>query len=89
MILKFNYTSCACLSCYLQKELVSIVGSYCTLSLKSLVATLHKQQASLYADVLQNTVTSYSVYMNPAPLSSASAFDGFVCSSDERELTKI
>ena len=39
-ILKFNYTSCACLSCYLQKELVSIVGSYCTLSLK-LVATLH------------------------------------------------
>ena len=39
-ILKFNYTSCACLSCYLQKELVSIVGSYCTLSLKSLVATL-------------------------------------------------
>ena len=40
-ILKFNYTSCACLSCYLQKELVSIVGSYCTLSLKNLVATLH------------------------------------------------
>ena len=41
VILKFNYTSCVCLSCYLQKELVSIVGSYCTLSLKSLVATLH------------------------------------------------
>ena len=40
VILKFNYTSCVCLS-YLQKELVSIVGSYCTLSLKSLVATLH------------------------------------------------
>ena len=38
-ILKFNYTSCACL--YLQKELVSIVGSYCILSLKSLVAMLH------------------------------------------------
>ena len=36
VILKFNYTSCACLSCYLQKELVSILGSYCTLSLKSL-----------------------------------------------------
>ena len=41
VIQKFNYTSCVCLSCYLQKELVSIVGSYCTLSLKSLVATLH------------------------------------------------
>ena len=41
VILKFNHTSCVCLSCYLQKELVSIVGSYCTLSLKSLVATLH------------------------------------------------
>ena len=41
VILKFKYTSCVCLSCYLQKELVSIVGSYCTLSLKSLVATLH------------------------------------------------
>ena len=40
-ILKFNLTSCACLSCYLQKDLVSIVGSYCTLSLKSLVATFH------------------------------------------------
>ncbi len=38
-ILKFNYTSCACLSCYLQKELISIVGSCCTLSLKSLVAS--------------------------------------------------
>ena len=38
-ILKFDYTSCACLS-YLQKALVSIVGSYCTLPLKSLVATL-------------------------------------------------
>ena len=41
VILKFNYTSCACLSCCLHKELVSIVGSYCTISLKSLVATLH------------------------------------------------
>ena len=41
VIIKFNHTSCVCLSCYLQKELVSIVGSYCTLSLKSLVATLH------------------------------------------------
>ena len=40
-ILKFNYTSCACLSCYMQKELVSIVGSYCTLTQKSLVAMLH------------------------------------------------
>ena len=89
MILKFNYISCACLSCYLQKELVSIVGSYCTLSLKSLVATFHNQQGSLYADVLKNTVTFYSAYMNPAPLSSVSASDGFVWSSDERELTKI
>ena len=41
VIIKFNHTSCVCLSCYLQKELVSIVGSYCTLSLKSLVATFH------------------------------------------------
>ena len=40
-ILKFNYTSCACQSCYLQMELVRIVSSYCTLSLKSLVAMLH------------------------------------------------
>ena len=44
VILKFNYTSCVCLSCYLQKELVSIVGSYCTLYLKSLVATLQNQK---------------------------------------------
>ena len=41
VIQKFNYTSCVCLSCYLQKELVSIVGSYCTIFLKSLVAMLH------------------------------------------------
>ena len=40
-ILKFNLISCACLSCYLQKDLVSIVCSYCRLSLKSLVATFH------------------------------------------------
>ena len=39
-----------------------------------------KQQASLYADVLKNTVTSNSASMNPAPLSSASASDGFVWS---------
>ena len=39
-----------------------------------------KQQASLYADVLKNSVTSNSVSMNPALLSSASASDGFVWS---------
>ena len=47
-----------------------------------------KQQASLYADVLKNTVTSNSASMNPAPLSSASTSDGFVWSSNERELIK-
>ena len=39
-----------------------------------------KQQASLYADVLKNAVTSNSVSMNPALLSCASASDGFVWS---------
>ena len=55
VIIKFNHTSCVCLSCYLQKELVSIVGSYCTLSLKSLVATLQYYHIKVLDEIVSHT----------------------------------
>ena len=64
VIIKFNHTSCVCLSCYLQKELVSIVGSYCTLSLKSLVATLQRQQWLTGQDLTFDLCGSSSVWKN-------------------------